>query len=480
MTFLVSRRHLLRQAAVLGSGSLLAACSSPMPSSVRTVTPQPAHKPNPMPQQSQTASSQSSLHLFASSGFCEDSSRVQNGLNRLQSAGFSIDNPQAAFRRFQRFAGSDAERIADLQDVATGRIATPKVLMGVRGGYGAARLLPHIDWVQLGERMRERQTLLFGFSDVTAIQMALLAKGMMPSFAGPMLYSEFAKPQPDTYTMESFIRTTTAPTLTVNVAAYSAQRAPQVDGILWGGNLSVVASLVGTPYMPDVQGGLLFLEDVSEQPYRIERMLQTLHLAGILRRQRAIILGDFRMGNIRDSYDSSYTLNSVAQNISRIAGIPVLQGFPFGHITNKTTFPLGAHAQLRESGAGYSITFSQYPTLNPAGLSLNMLLPPPPETLVILPKARPIPTANFNSATKKQPALYPTKCRLLLDGGFGLLPVQQRIAQCFAAGDEFLRHLAAQRADTADIGCPFGHRNRAARIQQVERVPRFEHQFVCR
>ena len=266
--------------------------------------------------------------------------------------------------------------------MATGHIATPKVLMGVRGGYGAARLLPHIDWVQLGERMRERQTLLFGFSDVTAIQMALLAKGMMPSFAGPMLYSEFAKPQPDTYTMESFIRTTTAPTLTVNVAAYSAQRAPQVDGILWGGNLSVVASLVGTPYMPDVQGGLLFLEDVSEQPYRIERMLQTLHLAGILRRQRAIILGDFRMGNIRDSYDSSYTLNSVAQNISRIAGIPVLQGFPFGHITNKTTFPLGAHAQLRENGAGYSITFSQYPTLNPAGLSLNMLLPPPPETLV--------------------------------------------------------------------------------------------------
>ncbi len=351
MTFLVSRRHLLRQAAVLGSGSLLAACSSPTPPSARTVTPQPAHKPNNMPQQSQTASSQSSLHLFASSGFCEDSSRVQNGLNRLQSAGFSIDNPQAAFRRFQRFAGSDAERIADLQDVATGRIATPKVLMGVRGGYGAARLLPHIDWVQLGERMRERQTLLFGFSDVTAIQMALLAKGMMPSFAGPMLYSEFAKPQPDTYTMESFIRTTTAPTLTVNVAAYSAQRAPQVDGILWGGNLSVVASLVGTPYMPDVQGGLLFLEDVSEQPYRIERMLQTLHLAGILRRQRAIILGDFRMGNIRDSYDSSYTLNSVAQNISRIAGIPVLQGFPFGHITNKNDLPFGrARTVARERG----------------------------------------------------------------------------------------------------------------------------------
>ena len=378
MTFLVSRRHLLRQAAVLGSGSLLAACSSPMPSSVRTVTPQPAHKPNPMPQQSQTASSQSSLHLFASSGFCEDSSRVQNGLNRLQSAGFSIDNPQAAFRRFQRFAGSDAERIADLQAIATGQIATPKVLMGVRGGYGAARLLPHIDWASLGARMQEAQTLLFGFSDVTAIQLALLAQSITPSFAGPMMYSEFAKTPLDAYTMDSFIRTTTSQSITVNVPNYQTSSVPNVDGVLWGGNLSVLASLVGTPYMPNIQGGLLFLEDVGEQPYRIERMLQTLHLAGILKKQRAIILGDFRMGNIRDVYDSSYTLNSVAQTISRVAGIPVLTGFPFGHIAHKTTFPLGAQAALRgNSAGGYQITFSGYPTLNAASLNLSALLPPP-------------------------------------------------------------------------------------------------------
>ena len=390
MTWLTSRRNLFRTSAAVAGAGILQACSG-----TQTVPVKPNTQAVPSQPNRKQTSGNNVLRIIASSGFAPDPARAQTGISRLQTAGFTVSNEQAVFRRYQRFAGSDAERIADLQDVATGRIATPKVLMGVRGGYGAARLLPHIDWVQLGERMRERQTLLFGFSDVTAIQMALLAKGMMPSFAGPMLYSEFAKPQPDTYTMESFIRTTTAPTLTVNVAAYSAQRAPQVDGILWGGNLSVVASLVGTPYMPDVQGGLLFLEDVSEQPYRIERMLQTLHLAGILRRQRAIILGDFRMGNIRDSYDSSYTLNSVAQNISRIAGIPVLQGFPFGHITNKTTFPLGAHAQLRENGAGYSITFSQYPMLNPAGLSLNMLLPPPPETLVNTTESTPNTDSEF-------------------------------------------------------------------------------------
>ncbi len=299
-------------------------------------------------------------------------------MNARHGAGFVISNHQAAYRRFQRFAGSDAERIADLQDIATGKIATPKVLMGVRGGYGAARLLPHIDWASLGARMQEVQTLLFGFSDVTAIQLALLAQSITPSFAGPMLYSEFAKTPLDAYTMDSFIRTTTSQSVTVNVPNYQTSSVPNVDGVLWGGNLSVLVSLVGTPYMPNIQGGLLFLEDVGEQPYRIERMLQTLHLAGILKKQRAIILGDFRMGNIRDVYDSSYTLNSVAQTISRVAGISVLTDFPFGHIAHKTTFPLGAQAALRgNSAGGYQITFSGYPTLNAASLNLSALLPPP-------------------------------------------------------------------------------------------------------
>ena len=150
------------------------------------------------------ASSQNTMRLFASSGFAEDANRIQTGLDRLFAAGFAITNHNAAYRRYQRFAGSDAERINDFQDVATGRVPTPKVLMGVRGGYGAARILANVDWASLGARMCEAQTLLFGFSDVTAIQMALLAQGAMPSFVGPMLYSEFGKPSPDSYTMDNF------------------------------------------------------------------------------------------------------------------------------------------------------------------------------------------------------------------------------------------------------------------------------------
>lgn len=370
---LLTRRRLLQHTLALSGSSLLAACGgTPHYSQSLTTTQSNMNRLHHTP----SSNSDNSMRLFASSGYCEDPARIERGIHLLASAGFDISNQAAAYRRFQRFAGSDAERIADLQDIATGRVATPKIIMGVRGGYGAARLLPHIDWQTLGARMREMQTLLFGFSDVTAIQLALLAKSGVSSFAGPMLYSEFAKPTPNAYTMDSFVRTTSQHQSSVSVGQPQHQTVREAAGILWGGNLSVLAALVGTPYMPNIQGGLLFLEDVAEQPYRIERMLQTLHLSGILKQQQAIILGDFRMGNIRDSYDARYDLNQVARTISRVAAIPVYQHFPFGHVAQKTTFPLGAPAHLRPSAdGGYQITFSQYPTLNAQSLNLSALLP---------------------------------------------------------------------------------------------------------
>ena len=363
-----SRRQVLRAGLAAAGAGILQACGS-------STTTVPKVTSTTQPNTAKTGDNL--LRVFASSGYGESSSRSDLGLQRLYNAGFVVTNQQACFRRYQRFAGSDLERIADLQDVASGRVATPKVLMGFRGGYGAMRLLPHIDWVNLGNRMREKGTLLYGFSDVTAIQLALLAKSGVPSFAGPMLYSEFAKPQPSTYTLQSFVDNSTNPNMMVSVSDIQS-REVSADGLFWGGNLSVLSALAGSPYMPNIDGGILFLEDVGEQPYRIERMLQTLYLAGVLGRQKAIVLGNFRMGSVRDVYDASYTLNSVIQTVSRVAKVPVLTGFPFGHITNKTTFPLGAHAQLRpSSNGGYQVRFSDYPVLSANGLNLNTLLPQP-------------------------------------------------------------------------------------------------------
>ncbi|EFH21819.1 LD-carboxypeptidase [Neisseria polysaccharea] len=380
MTEPTSRRRFLKTCTAAAGAGLLQACgtapaSNNAPSALsypvakaRTVYPKPPRHSN---------SADNLLRIVASSGFAEDINRVNTALTRLYNAGFTVTNQQAGSRRFQRFAGTDAQRAADFQEVASGRVAMPKVLMGLRGGYGAARILPHIDFASLGARMREHGTLFFGFSDVCAVQLALLAKGNMMSFAGPMAYSDFGKPAPGAFTMDAFIKGVTQRSLTVDIP-YIQRADIETEGTLWGGNLSVLASLAGTPYMPDIDGGILFLEDVGEQPYRIERMLNTLYLSGILKKQRAIIFGNFRMGNIRDVYDSSYDFSTVVNHISRTAKIPVLTGFPFGHIADKITFPLGAHAKVRSrSDGGYSVAFAGYPTLDASALTLDTLLPPP-------------------------------------------------------------------------------------------------------
>ena len=366
----LSRRQLMRfGGAGLGAAVLTACGTNKTPVVVEPIKSRP---------KTQTGRGGNQLlRIFACSGFLDKSERVNTAVNRLNACGFQVSNAEAAYRRYQRFAGSDFQRVQDLQDVATGRVSTPKVLLGARGGYGAIRLLPQINWDGLGGRMREQGTLLMGYSDVCAIQLALLAQTGVPSFAGPMLYSEFGSPNPSTFTMQNFIDGTTQAEHTVNVGQIQS-REINVSGTFWGGNLSVLQSLAGTPYMPDINGGILFIEDVNEQPYRIERALQTLHLAGILKKQQAIVFGDFRMGNIRDSYDASYNLSSVMQTIQSATKVPVLTGFPFGHISNKVTMPLGAKAHMRSTpNGGYQVRFSDYPVLNAQGLNLAQLLPQP-------------------------------------------------------------------------------------------------------
>lgn len=365
-----SRRGFLRAGAAFAGAGLLQACGSTQKPSVTPVSASKVLKPS--------NGNLNSMRIFACSGFGESTSRSDLAAQRLATAGFAVTNQQASVRRYQRFAGSDAERAADLQDVAAGRVQVPKVLMGLRGGYGAMRILPLVNWPALGARMREQGTLLFGYSDVTAVQLALLAQGQMCSFAGPMLYSEFGKPQMSEFTTRSFIDNSCNPAMSVVVPAMQNYQV-RAEGVLWGGNLSVLSALVGSPYMPQVDDGILFIEDVGEQPYRIERMLQTLYLSGILKRQQAIVLGNFRMGAIRDVYDSSYTFNAVVQTMARLTRIPVLTGFPFGHTTDKVTFPLGARASLHStSGGGYQIDFRDYPVLNASVLALNTLIPQPP------------------------------------------------------------------------------------------------------
>lgn len=312
--------------------------------------------------------------LFASSNVGGSDERNQLALDRVACAGFKVSNPTITSRQYLRFAGTDSQRASDLQNIATGAIAAPKLLLGVRGGYGAMRILPMIDWSTLGRIMKERGTILAGFSDVTAIQCALLAKGGMSSLAAPMLYSEFGKINPDQVTCQQFANALSNPNLTISIkdASLTSQQLPSmlttgapktVRGTIWGGNLSVVSALAGSEYLPRIEGGIVFLEDVGEQAYRIERMLYDLYLAGIFKGQQAIVFGALS-GSGEDSYDKRYDVATVIRQLHKLTGLPVYSGMRFGHIGKKHSFPLGATCQLSpNTSGGYQLAFTDYPTI---------------------------------------------------------------------------------------------------------------------
>lgn len=325
--------------------------------------------------------------LFASSNVSSDKARNQRGLLRLACAGFDIKNPDIVNRQYLRFAGTDRQRASDLQNIATGGVTAPKLLLGVGGGYGAMRLLPLVDWQTLGQVLKERGTILAGFSDVTAIQCALLAKGGMTSLAAPMLNTEFGKVAPDVNSTRQFVEALTIPNLTIDVQSpeLTAKNLPLIlsknpnqtlQGTIWGGNLSVVSALAGSEFLPKIDGGIVFLEEVGETPYRVERMLYDLYLAGAFKNQQAIVFGALS-GFSKDSYDARYDMAVVVEQLYQLTGIPIYSGFGFGHVANKQSFPLGATCQIKPLALadklGFCLSFRDYPTINPSAISLEGL-----------------------------------------------------------------------------------------------------------
>ena len=312
--------------------------------------------------------------LFASSNVGGSDERNELALERLACAGFKVDNPAITKRQYLRFAGTDSQRASDLQNIATGAIKAPKLLLGVRGGYGAVRVLPMVDWSTLGRIMKERGTILAGFSDVTAIQCALLAKGSMSSLAAPMLYSEFGKTKPDQVSCRQFVEALTNSNLTINIAdaSLTSVNLPSIltnsepktlTGTMWGGNLSVVSALAGSEYLPRIAGGIVFLEDVGEQAYRIERMLYDLYLAGVFKGQQAIVFGALS-GSGEDSYDKRYDVATVIRQLHQLTGLPIYSGMRFGHIGRKHSFPMGTKCQISPNTVGgYQLAFNDYPTI---------------------------------------------------------------------------------------------------------------------
>ncbi|KVN35512.1 LD-carboxypeptidase [Burkholderia pyrrocinia] len=302
-----------------------------------------------------------SIRLLAPSGYPHDPDAINRALERLSDGQHRIDNIEATQRRYQRFGGTDGERAGDLNRLADPARPLPDIGLAVRGGYGAARILHGLDYRGLERRLRDQPIALVGHSDFTAIQLALYAKARVKTFGGPMLSADFGAETPSEFTMSHFWRTIAQPTATIVAEAPQVQSV-DVSGTLWGGNLAILTSLVGTPYMPDIEGGILFIEDVNEQPFRIERMIYQLHLSGLLARQQALVIGQLT-GARSFEYDNGYDMQAMIDQVRAVIGIPVVTGLQFGHVPDLVTLPFGAHAQLVANAHGFRLTLSDYPHL---------------------------------------------------------------------------------------------------------------------
>jgi len=290
--------------------------------------------------------------IVAPSGFATDPPAVDRAIERIEQLGHRARCDATARSRWQRFAAPDDERLAAIARVAEDD-ATDVALM-LRGGYGFSRLLDRIDFDTIaGARQR-----WMGHSDFTAFQLAAYAATGMVTFAGPMASYDFGAKSPSTFTLEQCMGVLGHERWEVECALDGPSRTSQA-GTLWGGNLALVAHLAGTRFMPDVAGGILFLEDVAEHPYRIERMLYQLFHAGILARQRAILLGDFTEFQL-NANDDGYDLAAAIAHIRARVAVPVYTGLPFGHVPDKLTLPVGGRCALDVRDGRATLRFSDY------------------------------------------------------------------------------------------------------------------------
>jgi len=290
--------------------------------------------------------------VYAPAGHATDPAAVARGADRLRALGHRVWLDPGALGRHTRFAGTDDERIAAIERVAARDDVD--VAVALRGGYGTTRLIERLDFAALARAGKR----WLGHSDFTAFQCAALARGGMVTYAGPTFAYDFGAETPSAFTLTHCFGLLGGPEYDV-ACALDGPTSVRADGVLWGGNLAMVASLVGTPYLPAIERGILFLEDVAEHPYRVERMLWQLHYAGILARQQAILLGAFTEYALAPN-DGGYDFDAAVARIRDACAVPIYTGLPFGHVRDKLTLPVGGRLALDVRDGAAQLRFHDY------------------------------------------------------------------------------------------------------------------------
>jgi len=284
--------------------------------------------------------------LIEPAGFTEDRFDLAVVLDTIRGMGLVPKPAPHLLKRYGYLAGSDKDRAADVNAM----FADPEVrgIFAVRGGWGCARILPHLDFATI----RANPKLLVGFSDVTALHLAFAARAGFPTIHGPNAANSWGAFSWDAFRRLAFAAET--PTWR-NPPANEDRLAPRANrirtfrpgkasGRLLGGNLTTLAALMGTPWLPDFSGAILFLEDVDEAEYRVDRMLTQLSLGGVLGKLAGVAFG--QCTSCSGTNYSGFSLSEVLDQHFAPLGVPAFQGVLVGHIANQFSMPVGVRAEI--------------------------------------------------------------------------------------------------------------------------------------
>ena len=287
----------------------------------------------------------SHIYIYSPSSAVRDKAAFRRVVKRLRALGHELEIDADALSSHQRFAGDDATRVAAIARAAA---SGADLAMISRGGYGLTRILPALPYAALAKAI-DLGTQFVGLSDFTALQMGLMAKTGAITWQGPCVGEDFGtENEPDEIMQACFDDLLLAQGEGVGWRVPRGEQAQdhEIHGAkLWGGNLAVLVSLLGTPFFPKVRGGVLFLEDVGEHPYRLERMLTQLLHSGVLAQQKAVVLGQFTNYKLVP-HDKGFKLNTVVQWLRTQIAIPIVTGLPLGHVPTKVLLPVGAKVDL--------------------------------------------------------------------------------------------------------------------------------------
>ena len=325
-----------RRAAIGGMGGLIAALMVPGPLFAR---------PSPLPTRLRPGDT---VGLIEPAGFSDDLSRIEAVRTTIAGMGLVPKVGRHVADRYGYLAGTDQDRAADLNAMFAD--ASVRAIFAVRGGWGCARLLPLLDW----DVIRANPKLLVGFSDITALHLAFAARAGFPTIHGPNAANSWGKTSWESFWRLAFSGETPTFGPADAQAVEPSTPAPSMrtihsgkaSGRLVGGNLTVLSGLVGTPWMPDFEGAILFLEDVGEAEYRIDRMLNQLALAGILRKVAGVIFGQCSRCTADVPGYIGFTIPQLLDHYLAPLGIPAFQGANIGHVANQLCLPVGARVEI--------------------------------------------------------------------------------------------------------------------------------------